>query len=125
VNDPGARKPKVTRTRKRPVSDYTEEEAADLKRRYESGESSTQLMQGFEGSYRTLRTILENAGVIFRTTPPTPALPPGMAEMYLSGRSLRYTAAKFNVSLSMAKRMFDNAGIPLRSRGRPPSSSSD
>lgn len=76
-------------------------------------------MTGFEGSYRTLRVVLDRAGVTYRTTPPTPPLPAGMADMYLSGKSLRYTAEEFHVSLSMAKRMFDNAGIRLRKRGRP------
>ena len=76
-------------------------------------------MGGFEGSYRTLRKVLEGAGVTFRGNPPTPPIPEGMADLYFSGVTLRATAHSFGVSLSMAKRMFDNAGINLRPRGRP------
>src|SRR5438046_122808 len=59
VTDAGDREQGLVRKRKRRAVDVPPEEAAELRRRHDAGESLRQLMVGFDGSYRTLRQVLE------------------------------------------------------------------
>ncbi|MEA5362582.1 hypothetical protein VA596_23805 [Amycolatopsis sp., V23-08] len=108
----------VRRYKRRP-EDVPPGEAADLRRRHDSGESLAKLMDGFEGSYRTLRAVLRSTGVVFRPPPTTPPAPPGLAEVYLSGKSLAATGEEFGLTPGVVGRMLDNAGVPRRRQGRP------
>jgi hypothetical protein len=108
----------VRKYRRRP-EDVPPGEAADLRRRHDAGESLAKLINGFDGSYRTLRAVLRSAGVVFRPPPATPPAPPGLAEAYLSGKSLAATGKEFDLTPGVVGRMLNNAGIPRRRQGRP------
>ncbi|MET8997154.1 hypothetical protein [Amycolatopsis sp. NPDC004169] len=97
------------------------DEAAELKRRYLAGATLNALLADFDGSYRTLRTVLQRQGVIFRAPQPmTPSAPPGMVETYHSGKSIQDTGKAFGLGRDITKRMLLEAGVELRGRGRPP-----
>ncbi|WP_410625685.1 helix-turn-helix domain-containing protein [Amycolatopsis sp. cmx-8-4] len=105
---------------KRLARDVPLEEAADLKRRYDAGETLLALLEDFEGSYRILRKVLKSQGIKFRASQPlTPPAPPGMVETYASGKSIAGTGETFGVSRDIARRMLLEAGVTLRPRGRP------
>ncbi|MDQ7808874.1 hypothetical protein Q5425_34490 [Amycolatopsis sp. A133] len=99
------------------------DEAAELKRRYLAGDTLSTLLADFDGSYRTLRLVLQNQGVKFRPPQPiTPPAPPGLVETYRSGKSIIETGKAFGLGRDITKRMLLEAGVELRGRGRPPRS---
>jgi hypothetical protein len=119
IRAPG-RRPESER---RQLAEVPPDEVAALKRRREAGESLPHLMEGFEGSYRTLRAVLENAGV--EPSGPVQPLPTPQAliDAYVAGKSMRESMKIANVaSTRTAHRMLKDAGVPLRPPGRPPSS---
>ncbi|GHG22213.1 MULTISPECIES: helix-turn-helix domain-containing protein [Amycolatopsis] len=100
-------------------------EAAELKRRYLAGATLSALLADFDGSYRTLRAVLQEQGVTFRAPQPmTPPAPPGLVETYASGKSIIETGRAFGLGRDITKRMLLDAGVELRGRGRPPRSPS-
>lgn len=103
------------------AGDVPPDEAAELQRRYDAGETLLGLLAGFDGTYRTLRTVLQAQGVVFRAAQPimVPA-PPGMVEIYLSGQSLIETGKRFGFGRDVTTRMLRDAGVKIRERGRPP-----
>ncbi|WP_410643813.1 hypothetical protein [Amycolatopsis sp. lyj-346] len=106
-------------------ADVPADEAADLKRRYLAGATLSTLLEDFDGSYRTLRAVLQLQGVTFRAPQPmTPPAPPGMVETYCSGKSIADTGKAFGLGRDITKRMLLEAGVELRGRGRPPRSAS-
>lgn len=107
------------------AADISAEEASELRRRYLAGATLSVLLKNFDGSYRTLRAVLENQGVRFRPPQPTmPPAPPGMVEAYRSGKSIVATGRTFGLGRDITKRMLLDAGVELRGRGRPPGKSS-
>ena len=102
-------------------ADVPAEEAAELKRRYLAGATLSSLLADFDGSYRTLRAVLQRQGVTFRAPQPmTPPAPAGMVETYYSGKSIADTGKAFGLGRDITKRMLLEAGVELRGRGRPP-----
>ncbi|QKV74178.1 hypothetical protein [Amycolatopsis sp. Hca4] len=102
------------------AEDITRAEADELSRRYRAGDTLSVLMEGFDGSYRTLRSVLRSQGVVFREKRPMvkPA-PPGMVETYHSGKSIIETGRKFGLGRDVTRRMLLDAGVELRGPGRP------
>jgi hypothetical protein len=102
------------------AADVPAEEADELRRRYLAGATLSALLENFDGSYRTLRTVLENQGIRFRPPQPImPPAPPGMVETYYSGKSIVDTGKTFGLGRDITKRMLLDAGVELRGRGRP------
>ncbi|WP_370451369.1 helix-turn-helix domain-containing protein [Amycolatopsis sp. WAC 01416] len=69
--------------------------------------------------YRKVRTLLLNSEVILR--PPKillPPAPPGLANAYRDGRSIRQLAAKHGMSYNQTRRILLAEGVQLRPRGR-------
>lgn len=124
MNDPG--NPHAPHGRPpRLAADVPATEAAELRRRYLAGATLSALMEDFDGSYRTLRNVLEDQGVRFRAPQPImPPAPPGMVETYYSGKSIVETGKAFGLGREITKRMLLDAGVVLRGRGRPPRRSS-
>ncbi|MEV6825212.1 hypothetical protein [Amycolatopsis sp. NPDC051102] len=102
------------------AADVPPGEAEELLHRYQNGDTLSVLMQGFEGSLRTLRTVLEEQGVKFRPPRPRmPPAPPGLVDTYRSGKSIVETGRSFGLGRDITKRMLLEAGVELRGRGRP------
>lgn len=102
------------------AADVPAKEATELRRRYLAGATLSALLENFDGSYRTLRTVLEDQGVRFRPPQPImPPAPPGMVDTYRSGTSIIETGKKFGLGRDITKRMLLDAGVELRGRGRP------
>ncbi|WP_328649468.1 hypothetical protein OHS58_20510 [Amycolatopsis sp. NBC_00348] len=102
------------------AADVPLKEAKELRRRYLDGDTLSVLMDGFDGSLRTLRAVLEDQGVEFRPPRPImPPAPPGMVETYHSGKSIVETGKTFGLGRDITKRMLLDAGVELRGRGRP------
>ncbi|MFD2457448.1 helix-turn-helix domain-containing protein [Amycolatopsis samaneae] len=94
--------------------------AEELVRRYQGGETLTDLVESKNLSFRKVRETLLEAGVTLRPAMPlTPPAPPGMAEAYRGGKSIKETAAQFGLTYGQTRRMLLNAGVELRRRGRP------
>jgi hypothetical protein len=109
----------VTRQRRRLPAEVPAEEAAELRRRREAGETLPQLLEGFDGSYRTLRAVLASAG----TTPgPQPLrAPPELIAAYEAGKSLREAAQEAGIeATTTAYKMLKRSGVTMRPVGRPP-----
>ncbi|MGW4059991.1 hypothetical protein ACWEGE_17015 [Amycolatopsis sp. NPDC004747] len=102
------------------AADVPANEASELRRRYLAGDTLSTLLEDFDGSYRTLRTVLEEQGVRFRPPQPKmPPAPPGLIETYRSGKSIIETGKTFGLGRDITKRMLIEAGVKLRGRGRP------
>ncbi|WIV52892.1 helix-turn-helix domain-containing protein [Amycolatopsis nalaikhensis] len=124
MNEAGGHR--LPRRRTRRTQDVPAAEAAELKRRYEAGETLLSILEDFDGSYRILRNVLKAQGVTFRAARTVePSAPPGMAEMYTSGKSLTETGRKFGFSRAVTRRMLTEDGIPIRPRGRPAKEAED
>jgi len=124
VNEAGEGRGPNRRAHRLPA-DVPAAEAAELKRRYLAGATLSALLADFDGSYRTLRAVLQEQGVTFRAPQPmTPPAPPGMVETYYSGKSIVETGKAFGLGRDITKRMLLEAGVELRGRGRPPRSPS-
>ncbi|MEU4251590.1 hypothetical protein AB0F15_29665 [Amycolatopsis sp. NPDC026612] len=120
MNEAGGEHRRNRRAHRLPA-DVPPDEAAELKRRYQAGATLSALLADFDGSYRTLRGVLQNQGVEFRAPrPKTPPAPPGLVETYYSGRSIADTGKAFGLGRDVTKRMLLEAGVELRGRGRPP-----
>ncbi|WP_410633760.1 hypothetical protein [Amycolatopsis sp. cmx-4-83] len=121
-----AEEPHQPRRQPRRTKDVPVEEARELKRRHDAGETLLSLLEDFDGSYRILRNVLESQGVTFRNAKTVmPSAPPGMAETYASGKSLAQTGKEFGYSADVTRRMLVDDGIPIRPRGRPKNSTED
>jgi hypothetical protein len=102
------------------AADVPAKEADELRRRYLAGATLRALLENFDGSYRTLRTVLEDQGIRFRPPQPImPPAPPGMVDTYYSGKSIVETGKTFGLGRDITKRMLLDAGVKLRGRGRP------
>jgi hypothetical protein len=125
VNEAQPRRKPARRPTRR-AKDVPVQEAAELKRRYDAGETLLELLENFDGGYGVLRTVLKAQGVQFRPAQPvTPPAPPGMVATYTSGTSIVETGELFGVSRDVARRMLLAAGVKLRPRGRPVRSDDD
>jgi hypothetical protein len=111
----------LRRRTSRRAAEISRAEAAELSRRYRAGDTLRVLLEDFDGSYRTLRSVLKSQGVDFRENRPMRrSAPPGMVETYHSGKSIIETGRKFGLGRDVTKRMLLDAGVKLRSPGRPP-----
>ncbi len=94
----------------------------DLIRHYENGETIAGLtQQNHHLSYRKVRTLLLDAGVTLRPPKiPLPPAPPGLANAYRDGLSIRNLAKKHGMSYNQTRRVLLALGVELRPRGRAP-----
>lgn len=91
---------------------------AELKRRYEAGESTLTLMATTGESYRRTRKRLDGAGVIFRPSAQRKDST-GLARAHAAGLSQREIAYALGVAPSTVNRWLREAGLPGRPVGRP------
>lgn len=105
----------VARTRRRQPAEVPPEEVAELKRRREAGESLPQLMETFDGSYRTLRAVLDNAGVERSGRQQPLPTPQALINASAEGKTVREAAEIAGVrSVSTAHRMLERSVDPMR-----------
>lgn len=102
------------------TSKWTDANLDDLVRRYESGETVTDLMRVFGSDPRTIRKCLESRGVEFRVRGwrkpiAQPDWFPDAIRRYESGESLTVLGREHNVAPKTLKRMLDASGVHIRS----------
>lgn len=91
----------------------------ELVTRYYGGETIESLVAEYPFSYRKVRTILIDAGVVLR--PPRirlPPTPPGLVNAYEHGRTIRQFAATYDMSYNQTRNILLAEGVQLRSRGQ-------
>ncbi|MFE0025878.1 helix-turn-helix domain-containing protein [Amycolatopsis sp. NPDC059021] len=116
TGEPGDNTAEEQREADEPTRSTTEE----MVRRYQAGETLTELVNSYDLSFRKVRETLLEAGVTLRPAMPVTApAPPGMVEAYREGKSIKETAAQFGLTYGQTRRMLLDAGVGLRRRGRP------
>jgi hypothetical protein len=89
-----------------------DDELVDL---YQQGESMNKLSARYEMSRPRVREILVRHRVAIRSD--VPIIPPGMADAYRAGQTIRAVAEAFGYTYSKTRRMLINAGVRIRPTG--------
>jgi len=111
----------VARTRRRRPADVPPEEIAELKRRRKAGESLPQLMETFDGSYRTLRAVLDDAGVERSGRQQPLPTPQALIDARADGKTVREAAKIAGVPASTAYKMLQRSKMMHPRRSAEPS----
>ncbi|MEV6879722.1 hypothetical protein [Amycolatopsis sp. NPDC051128] len=99
----------------------------ELRKRYEAGASTAELEAETGLNHRRMLAALRQAGTVMREPKPRmPPAPPGMVEAYvLQRKPLATVGEPWGIKRDQAKRMLEDAGVPIRGRGRPPKPRTD
>jgi hypothetical protein len=99
---------------------FTDEQKAEIIRRYQSGESLTQIGASFEAKYETIGKYLQEWGIEIQTPIKrklTPAQESLICQRYVEGESAALLAKAFDVSAFTIVGMMRDHGIPVNPRG--------
>ena len=99
----------------------------DVVKRYQGGESVREVAEAYGVHRRTIRAILDEAGVSRRPTGTHPIDLPEreLADAYRAGSTTRALAREYGISESTVRRALDRQGVEMRPTGYAPALSEE